>query len=171
MIIWLNGAFGSGKTTCAKKLQSRLLNAYLYDPEEAGFFIRANLPESLQEADFQQHPEWRTFNYMMLAKIAASYDGVIIVPMTLVHPTYVDDIIGRLQRDGVTVRHLLLRASKRTLERRLNKRFEWFNSWGKQQIDRCLDAFAHDIDAETIPTDDLSADAVVDAVIRRIGLI
>ena len=47
MIIWINGAFGSGKTTCANILQKQLPNAFLYDPEQAGFFIRNQLPESL----------------------------------------------------------------------------------------------------------------------------
>ena len=170
MIIWINGAFGSGKTTCAKLLEKQLSNAFLYDPEQAGFFIRDQLPESLQQPDFQHHPEWREFNYRMLSKIATSFDGVILVPMTLVDATYVDEIIGRLQRDGIDVRHLILEANRQTLVKRLNKRFEWFNSWGKTQIDRCQSAFESNIRAEKIITDHRSKQDVAQAVADRVGL-
>lgn len=44
MIIWLNGAFGAGKTQTAYELRRRLPGSYVYDPENAGFFIRDNLP-------------------------------------------------------------------------------------------------------------------------------
>lgn len=170
MILWINGAFGSGKTTCAKLLEKQLPHAFLYDPEQAGFFIRDQLPESLQQPDFQHHPEWREFNYRMLSKISTPFDGVILVPMTLVDATYVDEIIGRLQRDGVDVRHLILEANRQTLVKRLNKRFEWFNSWGKAQIDRCQSAFQSEIHAEKIITDHLSKQDVARAVANHIGL-
>ena len=170
MIIWLNGAFGSGKTTCAKILEKQLPNAFLYDPEQVGFFIRDQLPKSLQQSDFQHHPEWREFNYQMLSKIATSFNGVILVTMTLVDATYVDEIIGRLQRDGVDVRHLILEANRQTLVKRLNKRFEWFNSWGKAQIDRCQTAFQSEIRAEKITTDHLSTQDVARAVSNHVGL-
>ncbi|WP_214817357.1 AAA family ATPase [Exiguobacterium sp. s59] len=170
MIIWINGAFGSGKTTCAKILEKQLPNAFLYDPEQAGFFIRDQLPKSLQQPDFQHHPEWREFNYQMLLKIATSFDGVILVPMTLVNATYVDEIIGRLQRDGIDVRHLILEANRRTLVRRLNKRFEWFNSWGKSQIDRCQSAFQSEIHATKIVTNHRSKQDVARAVAEHVGL-
>ena len=170
MIIWLNGAFGSGKTTCAKILEKKLPNAFLYDPEQVGFFIRDQLPKSLQQPDFQHHPEWREFNYRMLSKIATSFDGVILVPMTLVDATYVDEIIVRLQRDGIDVRHLILEANRQTLVKRLNKRFEWFNSWGKAQIDRCQSAFESDIRAEKIMTDHRSKSDVARAVADHVGL-
>lgn len=170
MIIWINGAFGSGKTTAAKQLQQRLPNAYLYDPEQVGFFIRNNLPNDMRLTDFQHHPEWRTFNVEMLTKIARSYDGLIVVPMTLVDRLYYDEIIGALQRDGIRVDHYILHADRRTLVRRLNKRFKWFNSWGKAQIDRCLHAFHHDITHEKIETDYLIVEQVVEEIAKRSGL-
>ncbi|HBD65376.1 MAG TPA: tunicamycin resistance protein, partial [Clostridiales bacterium] len=44
MIIWINGAFGSGKTQTANELHRRIKNSYVYDPENIGFFIRDNIP-------------------------------------------------------------------------------------------------------------------------------
>lgn len=46
MIIWINGAFGSGKTQTAYELHRRLDGSYVYDPENAGYFIRENLPSA-----------------------------------------------------------------------------------------------------------------------------
>lgn len=83
MIIWLNGAFGSGKTTCAFELNRRLPNSFVYDPENIGYFIRDNIPKEIQNPDFQDYGQWRLFNYEMLRYIVREYSGVIIVPMTI----------------------------------------------------------------------------------------
>ena len=56
MIIWLNGAFGAGKTQTAYELHRRLPGSYVYNPENAGFFIRDNLPPGLERDDFQDFP-------------------------------------------------------------------------------------------------------------------
>ena len=42
MILWLNGSFGAGKTTVAHELQRRLPDAFVYDPENVGYFLRKN---------------------------------------------------------------------------------------------------------------------------------
>lgn len=39
MIIWLNGGFGSGKTTLAGELHRRLPSALVYDPEDVGLML------------------------------------------------------------------------------------------------------------------------------------
>lgn len=59
MIIWINGAFGAGKTQTAYELHRRLPDSYVYDPENIGYFIRKNLPPALCEGDFQDYPMWR----------------------------------------------------------------------------------------------------------------
>lgn len=38
MIIWLNGAFGVGKTQTAFELHSRIPNSFVFDPEQIVFF-------------------------------------------------------------------------------------------------------------------------------------
>lgn len=86
MIIWLNGAFGSGKTTNAFELKRRLPNSFVYDPENIGYFIRENIPKELHESNFQDHEQWRIFNYEMLKYISNTYEGTVIVPMTIFHP-------------------------------------------------------------------------------------
>ena len=38
MIMWINGAFGSGKTSCEYELKKQIWNSYVYDPENIGFY-------------------------------------------------------------------------------------------------------------------------------------
>ncbi|WP_317106532.1 hypothetical protein [Chroococcidiopsis sp. SAG 2025] len=38
MIIWLNGAFGIGKTQTTFELHSRIPGSFVFDPEQIGFF-------------------------------------------------------------------------------------------------------------------------------------
>ncbi len=170
MIIWINGAFGSGKTTCAYELHRRLPNSYVYDPENIGYTIRDNIPEEIKLKDFQDYEQWRSFNYEMLSKLYKEYDGTIIVPMTLVNKNYYDEIIQRLIDEECEVKHFILHASEKTLVKRLNKRLEWGNSWGKQQINRCLTAFESEIREEKILTDELTVDEVVEEIGKRCDL-
>ena len=60
MIIWLNGAFGAGKTTIAHELQQKLPNAIFYDPEIIGSALMELVPEEMKENDFQEYQEWRS---------------------------------------------------------------------------------------------------------------
>ena len=38
-LIWINGAFGSGKTQTAYELNARISDSFVYDPENMGYFI------------------------------------------------------------------------------------------------------------------------------------
>lgn len=170
MIIWLNGAFGSGKTTCAYELKRRIPHSFVYDPENIGYFIRKNIPAGLHQPDFQNHEQWRLFNYEMLNYLSVAYDGVILVPMTLVNRQYYEEIIGRLVGDGIDVKHYILYAEKKTIEKRLRKRLERSPAWAKSQIDRCLHAFNHDITGEKIITDNKGVDRIVEEIAKKSGL-
>lgn len=169
MIIWLNGAFGAGKTQTAYELRRRLERSYVYDPENAGYFIRDNVPSEIGKEDFQDYPMWRSFNVEMLDHIAAHYEGVLIVPMTVTNRGYFDEIIGELSKK-YEVRHFILWASRETLLKRLASRLEGGKSWGARQIDRCLEAFDREIVEGRIDTDDLSIDEVVDKIAALSGL-
>ena len=169
MIIWINGAFGSGKTQTACELHRRLKNSYVYDPENAGFFIRDNLPDSVRFDDFQDHPIWRSFNYEMLDYISLNYSGDIIVPMTVTNKDYYDEIIGKLSKK-YDVKHFILYAEKEIILKRLASRLEGRNSWAAQQIDRCIAAFNGDIAGHKIYTDNLSICQTAEKVAREAGV-
>lgn len=154
VIVWINGAFGSGKTQTAAELHRRSAQTFIYDPENAGYFIRKNVPPHIRQDDFQDDPLWREFNYSMLKRLDREYDGVIIAPMTLVNPQYFDEIIGRLRNEGVLIHHFALCASKETLKKRLRKRGEGNGSWAERQIERCITGLAvekmkHHIDTDS----------------------
>jgi len=154
-IIWINGAFGSGKTQTAYELNARISDSYVYDPENMGYFIYSHIPKETKKSDFQDYTQWRDFNYSMLKYIADTYSGVIIVPMTIVVPQYYDEIIGRLIADGVDVKHFILYAPKETIHKRLCKRLDG-GRWASQQTDRCIEAFDNLIDGIKIYNEKIS---------------
>ncbi|PAF20602.1 hypothetical protein CHH49_16120 [Terribacillus saccharophilus] len=170
MIIWINGAFGAGKTQTAISLRYRLPNAFIYDPEKAGFYIRGNIPNSMQKPDFQQHKLWRSIVYEHLAYMAAKTEDVIIVPMTITEPSYYEEIIGQLRKEGYQVYHLVLIASEETLRVRLAKRGNKQNSWAAQQIQRCVQSLSNPIFENKLTTDNMSIIEVVEAIGRQKGL-
>lgn len=51
MIVWINGAFGSGKTTLVAEPHRRLPDALVYDPEQIGFVLRGIV--EVPNGDFQ----------------------------------------------------------------------------------------------------------------------
>lgn len=169
MIVWLNGAFGAGKTQTAYELRRRLPGSYVYDPENAGFFIRDNLPPGLGLADFQDFPMWRAFNLEMLDYIASRYEGHVIVPMTLASRAYYDEIVGALAQKH-EVRHFILWAGRETLLKRLASRLEGPNSWGAQQIERCLRAFETQVTQERVDTEGLTVEQAAGKIGALCGL-
>lgn len=170
MIIWINGAFGSGKTQTAHELHRRLAGSYIYDPENAGYFIRKNVPEEAACSDFQHYPMWRDFNYAMLKYIKSTYSGVVIVPMTVTNPGYLQEMAGRLRDEGVEVRHFTLGASKEVVLKRLRKRGEGGGSWAAQQLDRCIEAFADPVFEHRLDTDHMTVEMSAERIAAMCGI-
>lgn len=170
MIIWINGAFGAGKTQTAYELNRRIADSFVYDPENAGFYIRENLPKNLKVGDFQNFPMWREINYSMLKYIKDKYDGIVIVPMTICNEEYFNEIVVKLRNNGVVVKHFVLSASKETILRRLKSRGEGKNSWAAQQAERCIEGFNNSIFQEHIDTNNLSVDDVVNKIAELSGI-
>lgn len=173
MIIWLNGAFGSGKTTTAYELHQRLENSWVYDPENVGYFLRKNIPKAYHTPDFQDMPLWRDFNYRLLKDLHETYPGTVIVPMTLVNPAYFQEIVQRLTDEGVPIVHIILYASRETILKRLNKRsLGRLNreAFAVEAIDRCLAFFDRPAPGVRIETDCMTAEQVVETVAQACGL-
>lgn len=170
MIIWLNGAFGAGKTETANELHRRIPKSFVYDPEILGQTTRWVFPNEIKKADFQDYEVWREGNYSFLKYLNREYDGVLIVPMTIVNPQYFDELIGKLRNDGITVNHFVLSASKETIDHRLLNRGEEINSWASQQIDRCLQGLTNERFQPHINTEQLSISEVAEKIAEIVGI-
>lgn len=187
MIIWLNGAFGAGKTVAAHELSRRLMSTRrtsglaqvpVCDPEEIGFGLHRFVPREMG-GDFQDEPAWRLGVRQGLARIEATEQyPAIVVPMTLVRPAYVEEIIGGLRRAAIDVRHVVLGARPETLRRRLSRRGAALplagDPWALSRVDSCVAALAAmpavDPDVLRIETDDLDHDGVVEAIGQLLDL-
>ena len=165
MIIWINGCFGVGKTTIAGRLKEKTDNSIIYDPEKVGTFLFNILP--VKEDDFQDYELWRMINYEMLKNLNTEFK-VIIVPMTITNIQYYDEIIGRLERDGINIKHFILVANKENIISRLNVR-ENSTEWAYRQVDRCVTAFQEDyINGSRIDTNNKSIDEVCNCIFELI---
>lgn len=164
MIIWINGAFGSGKTQTAFEMNRRIPNSYVYDPENAGFFINKNIPISIKEADFQDYKMWREVNFSLIKHIEQKYDGVLIIPMTIVNPQYFNEIVSKLRNEGVEVHHFALMASKEVILKRLKGRGDGPNSWPAQQAERCLQGLKNEVFKTHINTEEMSIEEVAERI-------
>ena len=123
MIVWLNGAFGAGKTTAAHELLNLLPGSMLYDPELIGAGLRRMLPKERlgQVDDFQDLPSWRRLVAETAAALLAEVPGPLVVPMTLLRQDYRDEIFGALAARRISVRHLLLHSDETILRARIDQ--------------------------------------------------
>jgi hypothetical protein len=71
-MIWINGAFGAGKTTLAKELHERLPEALAFDPEDVGHILAQWVP-SPPSGDFQDIPLWRKLVAEFAIGMSAEY--------------------------------------------------------------------------------------------------
>ena len=140
MIIFVNGAFGVGKSTVAQMLAARLPNSLLFDAEMVGYFLRAVVPKEALTDDFQDLPMWRTLTVATARLLREQYSRTLIMPMTIWHRPYFDEILGGLRTDDPAVHHFTLTATEETLRTRLLGRddrpetFAW--CWARAQ--HCL---------------------------------
>ena len=170
MIIWINGAFGAGKSLVAEELRKRLKDSFVYDPEQVGYFLWNNFPDDLKrKGDFQDIALWRSFNYQILKYLSENYAGVLIVPMTIHNKAYFDALIGGLRNDQIDVRHVILMAEKKTIVNRLHSR-GGDTAWAEAQIDKCLAAFHNSITGVTIHTDMKTPQDIVSEILSKCNI-
>ncbi|MFJ5533703.1 NUDIX domain-containing protein [Streptomyces sp. NPDC093261] len=121
MIVWINGAFGAGKTTAAREVIELIPNSTLFDPEVIGGALTHLLPPKrlAEVGDFQDLPIWRRLVIDTAAAILAELGGVLVVPMTLLRQEYRDEIFGGLAARRISVCHVLLAPAETILRERI----------------------------------------------------
>lgn len=163
-VVWLNGAFGVGKTTVARALAAELPDALVMDPEDIGRMLRKVAPAARRTTDFQDIPSWRRVTVATIESLLRDHPVPLVVPMTVVDPNYFDETVGRLRRAGITVHHYTLAAGPKTIRRRLLGRVSvpWATCWALRRVQRCTSAlrsplFATHVDTEHRSVPDIAA--------------
>ncbi|MEU8034840.1 NUDIX domain-containing protein [Streptomyces sp. NPDC049099] len=120
-VVWINGAFGAGKTTTARELIELIPNSTLFDPEIVGGALTHLLPAKrlAEVGDFQDLPIWRRLVVDTAAAMLAELGGTLVVPMTLLRQEYRDEIFGGLAARRIAVHHLLLAPAETILRERI----------------------------------------------------
>ncbi|MFE3600367.1 NUDIX domain-containing protein [Streptomyces sp. NPDC059096] len=124
MIVWINGAFGAGKTSTARELIDLIPNCTLYDPDLIGGELERLLPQKklAEVSDIQDLPIWRRLVVDTAAALLAEVGGALVVPMTLLRQEYRDEIFGGLASRRIPVRHVLLVTDETILRGRIAAR-------------------------------------------------
>lgn len=183
MLLWINGPFGGGKTQTAYELHRRLPGSVVCDPEHVGFGLHRMMPPALR-GDFQDLRAWRQAVREVLETALQQHDGVVIAPMTVVEPAYLEEMIGGLAGPGRDVRHYALLAERETILKRLRER--GFGrvmqvvagkdaplrreSFAVSKIDLCLERLPDPYFAEHLQTDHLTLSEVADQIAASAGL-
>ena len=175
MIVWVNGAFGSGKSTLVDELRPRWPEALVYDPELVGYVLKEIV--AVPTGDFQDLRLWRRQVADLAVGLVQEYERPVLVPMTLVNPEYVGEIFGVLKEAGINVRHFFLKVSRDTLEQRIDtrsftpdapERDEQVRRWCRARIEACMTA------SDTLPSGtvfldgELTPGELADEVLTRV---
>lgn len=120
MIVWVNGGFGSGKTTLVEEIVRRRPDAMVLDPELIGFLLRQTLP--VPTDDFQDLPSWREIVVASVLSVHRHHAGLLLVPMTLLNETYRREVLGALLGAGDDFLEAFLQVPASELARRIHKR-------------------------------------------------
>ncbi|KQL43996.1 tunicamycin resistance protein [Brevibacillus choshinensis] len=174
MIIMINGAFGSGKTSTAQMLQPLVTNSMIFDPEEIGLMIRKIIPEEVrhiheQTDDFQDIELWKILTVKVAGEVKKKYQKHLIVPMTLYKEENFNYIYNGLKELDEELYHFCLIASEDTIYNRLVKRGDTVGGWSFQRTAKCVEAFRKDIYQEHLITDHLKTTEIIDIILKRIN--
>ncbi|GGM29327.1 hypothetical protein GCM10011608_12460 [Micromonospora sonchi] len=159
-VIWVNGAFGAGKTTLAQHLIADDPQLLLFDAELPGFMLRDIVPLP-PSGDFQDLRVWRRSVVDTAVALAQEYQRTLVVPMTVVVWPYLDEILTGLRTCGMDVAHYFITVPTDIIRRRIEAQSFWpqdpardaqVRTWRLAQVDRCAQA-AQNLPDSTITLD------------------
>jgi predicted kinase len=173
VIIWINGAFGAGKTTLAEELHRRLPDAVVYDPEDVGLMLWKWMRPA---DDFQHLPSWRELVVATALSLRRHHAETLIVRMSLIRDAYRAEILGGLADAGEEILHVFLEADAGVLRERLNARVthpgrEWdqaVREFGMTGVDEMVAAAARQpVGTLMLRSDKLTPAELADEVLAR----
>ena len=171
MIIWIDGAYGVGKSTLAEKLHALLPNSFIFDAENVGNAVRENMPQSVYYSEtFEGYPLWFHVCNELLTELTDRFDGVVLVPMTLIQQESFARVAEPLRDKGIEIVHVLLESSREIIHDRILERGESEDCWCMRHIDECLSVQQHYEDVIRVPSLGLTADELAKEVMERLQL-
>jgi predicted kinase len=167
MIVWINGAFGSGKTTVAGLVAERLDGAKLFDPEYVGYMLMPFVESPT--GDFQDLSLWRQLVIQTMTGLAQQYPHPWVAPMSLINPDYRAEILGGIRSAGVCVREFILAVPEQQLRARIDadQVDPAARQWRHDHVSPALAAFAALTDAVFVDAS-MAPEGVADAVTAQL---
>jgi hypothetical protein len=175
LVVFVNGAFGIGKTTVARLLRERTPGSALFDPELLGLALR-RLPgfvplEGRGTDDFQDLALWRRGTVQGI-RLVRALRATVIVPQALSNLAYLRELTAGVRRFEPKVRHFCLVAPFAVVRARLEKRgldpARDSGAWQLRRAAECCAAHGSPEFSEQIATEDASAADVASAIAARL---
>jgi hypothetical protein len=120
MIVWINGAYGSGKTTLVAEITRQRSDAVVFDPELIGYVLRESVP--VPTDNVQDLPSWREIVVAAVLSFQRHHADLLLVPMTLITPGYRREVLGALRAADVELLEVFLDVPAHELRRRIERR-------------------------------------------------
>lgn len=138
MIVWLNGAFGAGKTTTAAALVPLLSGFRVFDPETVGHLLAANLVD-LPVDDFQHWPAWRPLVVATALELRRQTGQNLVAPQTVLEQDSWYAIASGLRQQDEVVLHVVLDVGADALRARVLSSPQ-AQEWRLSHVDRYIAA-------------------------------
>lgn len=174
MVVFLNGAFGIGKTSVARRLRRQLPGSAIYDPELAGLVLR-RLPswiplEGRGTDDFQDLAAWRRASVLGIRAVRA-LRRTVIVPMAFSRLDYLHEVLQGVGRFDAEVRHFCLVAPLPVVLERIARRGGDLAQlgWQLRRAGECCAAHGSAGFAEHVSAEDGTPDQIAAEIAARIS--
>ncbi|WP_127480210.1 ATP-binding protein [Nocardioides pantholopis] len=137
MIVWLNGAFGAGKTTTSGRLVTLSARLRAFDPEWVGYLLATNLADH-EVSDFQHYPSWRRLVPVVADELVRVTGQHLVAAQSVLVEEYWQEIRAGLAGLGHDVFHVVLDADAQTLHARIDadqEQPERIRPWRHRHVD------------------------------------
>lgn len=168
MILFINGAFGVGKTSVANVLIERIPGAILYDPEEVGAMLRNVLSPIEKHHDFQDYQLWPKMSVEMARMIRTEYDRSLVIPMTVWNRERFEQVTDGLRDIDPDLSCFRLTAPEETLKHRILSRpdEEGSHEWCMAHLEVGLEASRDPAFGTEINTNGREPEEIADEILQ-----
>lgn len=171
VIVFLNGAFGVGKTSTARALQEALPESLIFDPESVGAMLRDTLKERTDwPGDYQSLPAWGRIVIATVRELRRDYEQPLIVPMTVWRVEVWRHLRDGFQEADSELRAFRLTASEETLRARILGRpdAEGPHGWCLRHMPVAIAALRDEEYGTEIRTDERTPDEIATVILSTL---